>query len=71
LRTGVSLWLFEVKAGGGSLMVCSIDFKDIPEDRPVSRQLMHSLTDYMNSKLFNPEIEVDINKIVGLITNVR
>ena len=44
-------------------MVCSIDLKELPAERLVSKQLLLSLLNYMNSEAFNPQIEVDINTI--------
>ena len=58
--------LFESKTGGGKLVVCSIDLKNITDDRPVSKQLLLSILNYMNSKSFNPRVEVDINNIMEL-----
>jgi len=58
---------FEARTGGGKLMVCSIDLNDIPGDRPVSRQLLGSILNYMNSDSFDPEIEIDITKIKDLL----
>jgi hypothetical protein len=60
---------FEVKTNGGKLLVCSIDLKNISEDRLASKQLMTSILNYMNSELFNPKVEVDINKIRELSVN--
>jgi hypothetical protein len=57
---------FESKTGGGKLMVCSIDLINIPADRLVSRQLLISVLDYMNSDSFNPQVEVSIDKIKEL-----
>ena len=54
---------FESKTSGGKLLVCSIDLKNLSADRLVSKQLLYSVLNYMNSDLFNPEVEVDINKI--------
>ena len=59
---------FEAKTNGGNLMVCSIDLKNISEDRLVSKQLLMSLLNYMNSNSFNPQIEVAIEKIKELET---
>ena len=50
-------------------MVCSIDLKDIPEDRIVSKQLLISLLNYMNSKSFDPQIEVSVSKVKELMNN--
>jgi hypothetical protein len=57
---------FEVKAGGGKLLVCSIDLKSINEERPVSKQLLFSILNYMNTEKFNPSVEADIVKIKEL-----
>jgi hypothetical protein len=62
---------FETKTDGGKLMVCSIDLKNISEERVVSRQLLLSVLNYMNSKSFDPDIEVDINSIRELIDMPR
>jgi hypothetical protein len=62
---------FETKTNGGKLMVCSVDLKNISEDRLVSKQLLISMLNYMNSKSFKPQIEVEIAKIKGLITNLK
>ncbi len=62
---------FETETNGGKLMVCSIDLKDITEERLVSKQLLFSILNYMNSELFNPQIEVDISKVKELIVSPR
>jgi len=59
---------FESKTYGGKLLVCSIDLKNLTEERLVSKQLLFSILNYMNTSSFNPETEVDIsliNKITG------
>ncbi|TAL62419.1 MAG: beta-galactosidase [Bacteroidetes bacterium] len=61
---------FETKTSGGKLMVCSIDLKDKIDERPVSKQLLISILNYMSSPAFNPYIEVDISKVNGLMTNL-
>jgi len=58
---------FETKTYGGKLMVCSIDLKDLIDERVVSKQLKSSMLKYMNSKDFNPVVEVDVNTIKELI----
>ena len=58
--------VFESKTGGGKLLVCSIDLKNIAADRLVSKQLMVSAINYMNSDAFNPKVEVDLSKIKSL-----
>jgi len=63
--------VFEAKTNGGKLMVCSIDLKEKIDERSVSKQLMASLMNYMNSQSFKPQIEVDISKVRGLMANKR
>ncbi len=58
---------FEVRAGGGKLMVCSIDLKDPEDDRLVSNQLLVSMLKYMNSSDFNPAVEVNLSMIRSLV----
>ena len=60
---------FEAKTAGGKLIVCSIDLKDKIDERPVSKQLLVSILNYMNSKSFNPQNEVDIRNVKGLMDN--
>jgi hypothetical protein len=47
---------FEGKVNGGKLLVCSIDLDGGLADRPVSRQLFHSILAYMNSADFDPRV---------------
>lgn len=60
---------FEVKAGKGKLMVCSVDLNDISDERPASKQLLFSVLNYMNSDRFNPQTDIDINQVRNLISN--
>ena len=57
---------FEARAGGGKLIVCSIDMKDLKEDRPASMQLLRSMLAYMNSDSFNPATKIDLNLVRSL-----
>ncbi len=54
---------FEAKTGNGNIMVCSIDLQSEMEERPVSRQLLHSILQYMNSTDFNPVVEVGLEQV--------
>lgn len=47
--------IFEAKVGNGKLLVCSADLQTNLEDRPVAKQLLYSLTRYMESSKFNPQ----------------
>jgi hypothetical protein len=44
-------------------MVCSIDLQHQLEERPVSRQLLHSILSYMNSREFDPKVEITTDQI--------
>lgn len=57
---------FEVQCAGGKLMVCSIDMTDSLEQRPVTKQLLASVLNYMNSGFFDPVTRVDLEKIQDL-----
>jgi hypothetical protein len=55
--------LFEARAGGGSLLVCSIDLRSDLDDRLVARQMRRSLLGYMSSERFNPRHTLDLDAI--------
>jgi hypothetical protein len=55
--------LFEAKVGKGKIMVCSADLQKGTEQRPVVKQLLYSLTNYMHSAKFTPACSVDIATI--------
>ena len=57
---------FETRSGGGKLIVCSIDLKDPADDRLVSKQLIYSMLNYMNSASFDPVTEVELRNIRDL-----
>jgi hypothetical protein len=58
---------FETKTNNGKLLVCSIDMKSNIGERPVTKQLLHSILKYMNSDSFNPMTEVEIETIRNLM----
>jgi hypothetical protein len=59
--------LFETRMGQGKLMVCSIKLQKDLSERPVSRQLLHSILRYMNSDDFNPRHQVEPDQILELM----
>ncbi len=59
---------FEGKAGQGKLMVCSIDLKDISDERLASKQLLLSVLNYMNSDKFNPQTDIDLYQVRNLLS---
>ncbi|MGF7230030.1 exo-beta-1,4-galactosidase [Arachidicoccus sp.] len=58
--------IFEAKVGNGRLMVCSADLSSNLNSRPAARQLLYSLTKYMESKDFKPKARVDLEVIQNL-----
>ncbi len=58
--------IFECRVGAGKLLVSGIDLTTDGENRPEARQLLYSLTDYMGTSAFAPEIGVDQKKIYSL-----
>ncbi len=59
--------IFECRAGGGKLMVSSIDLLQQQESRPEAQQLLYSLKNYMGSGSFNPARKIDVNAIRSLV----
>jgi hypothetical protein len=59
--------IFECKVGKGKLIVSSVDLLTDAEKRPEAIQLLYSLETYMDSKEFNPETKIDVNKILNLL----
>jgi hypothetical protein len=41
------------------------------DERPVSKQLLISLLKYMNSPSFNPQIEVSMKDVKGLLNDIN
>jgi hypothetical protein len=62
--------LFEAKVGQGRLIVCSADLQNNLKTRPVARQLLISIFNYMNSNKFRPEFTVDAAQVSDLFTKV-
>ena len=59
--------LFETKVGKGKLVVCSVDLVNNLEKRPAAAQLKQSILEYMASKNFQPEDEINPELIKDLI----
>ncbi|MCK5462573.1 MAG: beta-galactosidase, partial [Bacteroidales bacterium] len=60
---------FEAATGKGKLLVCSIDLQESLDKRPVSRQLLYAVLQYMNSPAFNPGIRLDPGQVRDLLSN--
>jgi hypothetical protein len=57
--------VFEASVDGGKLLVCSIDLSSDLEKRPVARQMLHSLLQYMDGVRFAPAHAVELDAIQG------
>lgn len=58
--------LFEAKVENGRIIVCSADLTSEPNSRPVARQLLFSIEQYMNSNEFQPEHNIELTVIQEL-----
>ena len=59
--------IFEARVGKGKILVCGVDLLSDRENRLEARQLLHSLTSYMETEDFDPRITVDIEKIKAIV----
>ncbi|MBI4582966.1 MAG: discoidin domain-containing protein, partial [Planctomycetes bacterium] len=59
--------LFEARAGGGKLLVSSMDLSNDLEARSAARQLRYGLIRYMESGDFDPRLEVNVDQIKALL----
>ena len=59
--------LFEAQVEKGKMMFCAIDIQNDLETRPVARQLRYSLLSYMSSEIFNPQIRLSEDELLGLV----
>jgi len=59
---------FEAKVGEGALLVCSVNIVDNIDQRPIERQLRHSLIEYMESSRFSPQTSVALEDIQSIYT---
>ncbi len=60
--------LFEVKCGGGSLLICSLNIPNKTE-QPEAAWLLHCMIDYVKSGNMNPAEEVPFQKLCELFPN--
>ena len=59
--------VFEAKVLGGKLLVASIDLRSDLDSRPVARQMLRSLIDYMVGPRFDPSVVVSADSVAALI----
>jgi len=55
--------VFELRAGKGKLLVCTLDIEKDLDNRPAAAALRRSLLAYMAGDQFNPKAEVDVNTL--------
>ncbi|HEY1686748.1 MAG TPA: hypothetical protein VGG19_18450, partial [Tepidisphaeraceae bacterium] len=59
--------LVEGKLGNGKVIICSIDLQNHLENRPVARQLLHSILSYVTSSQFHPKTEFTAPMLQSLV----
>ncbi len=62
--------VFEAKVGNGKLVFSSIDLHSDLANRPVARQLKHSLLEYMNSSNFDPEHDITLDEVISIFSDI-
>ncbi len=58
--------VFEAKVGTGTLVFSAIDLSSKLDERPVARQLRHSIINYMKSEQFKPSKTITISELEKL-----
>jgi len=61
--------VFEAKVGNGELVFSSMDLLTDIENRPVAKQLLYSLIEYMKSEKFQPDASISKDEILSLLPN--
>jgi hypothetical protein len=61
--------IIEAKVGKGRLLISAIDLKNNLSERPVARQMLYSLQQYINSNDFAPKDELGVEMIDILFKN--
>jgi len=62
--------LIEGKYGNGAFMMASFDLEQNLDQRPVAKQMLISLLNYMNSSDFSPNNTVDLGNVKDMISTV-
>ena len=55
--------VFELRAGKGKLLICTLDIEKDLDNRPAAAALRRSLLTYMAGDQFNPKAEADVNTL--------
>ncbi|MEA4937590.1 MAG: glycoside hydrolase family 2 TIM barrel-domain containing protein [Paludibacter sp.] len=63
--------LLEGKFGKGKFMLAAFDLQTDIQKRPVARQMLISLLNYMNGQDFNPSEQADFEKLTGMINDAK
>ena len=59
--------VFEARVGNGKLLACSCDLVSDLDQRPVARQMRHSLLAYMTDGRFDPKYVMTVPQLTGLL----
>ena len=59
--------IFEARVGKGRILVCGVDLLTDTEKRPEAIQLIRSLTSYMASDKFTPNVELSVDKLRSIV----
>ncbi|MFI3287529.1 MAG: glycoside hydrolase family 2 [Rikenellaceae bacterium] len=59
--------MFEARVGEGSLVVATFDLANDLDKRPVAKQMLYSVLEYMNSSDFAPKTQSDISELENII----
>jgi hypothetical protein len=65
VRNAKMSFLFEARVGQGRLLCCGLNLSQ--PDSPVTRQFKHSLNDYIQGADFNPQVELDVASLRGVL----
>lgn len=63
--------LFEGSIGSGKLVIASFDLSKDLEKRPVAKQMLISILNYMNSTSFNPEVIKNPDTLKSILADQR
>ena len=62
-------YLFEIKVGSGSLLVCGLNLTGLDENEPSAVAMSEFIKKYINSEDFNPENEISPEELKSYMAN--
>lgn len=62
-------YLFELKVGGGKLLVCGMNMLGLDEDEPSTKCMAEFIKRYMKSNDFNPDRAVSVKELTNYMIN--